>query len=522
MKTANCSQMRAFDSATINDHNIPGVELMDRAGLGVARCVKRIMSISEPKLSRTIMIAGKGNNGGDVFAAARYLHEWHIEIEVRLTCHASDISGDAYYHFEKMRALHIAIREMADESDWSEINTIHSDSGCVLVDGILGTGISGSSRGTAAAAIRYINRHSLHSIVVAVDIPSGLNADTGEPGGDTVLADVTVTMGLPKRGFAEQSAIEYIGSLEIVDIGIPESLLMNHASDVEIIALSDFSGAFPKRKRLTHKGTYGHVLVIAGAAGYAGAAGMTTRACCRSGAGLVTALVPANIAPIVSSMAPEAMVHPGAETNIGSLSFNCLELWLKKITNFNAIVVGPGMTPHEATNSIVRRILSSAEAPIVMDADALNSCPSLLSLLRRRNMPSIITPHPGEMARLLDRNVNYIQQDRIGSAQAAAEKGKTIVVLKGAGTVVAQSGRTPSVNLTGNPGMATGGTGDILAGMIGGFLAQGINPHTAACAAVNLHGRAGDTAALRGSQITMTAYDLLAELPLLLREISGR
>ena len=518
MKSVTCEQMRGIDRRTISEFDVPGTVLMDRAGRGVAETVRQ-RALAAPVRPRIILIAGRGNNGGDAFVAARYLAEWGLAPEVRLAAAMSDVKGDALEHGQRLRTAGVPIRELPTEQDWNNLPVGARPGECLLVDGLLGTGSSGVPRGTVAAAIRHVNagRH----VVVAIDVPSGLNADTGEAAGETVRADVTVTMGLPKIGLLQPSALDYVGTLEVVDIGVPAPLVAAVPSDVEFIAAQDVYPMFGRRPRDAHKGVFGHVLLIGGADGYAGAIAMAARAAVRSGSGLVTALVPSGIAPVVAAMAPEAMVHGAAQTDSGSLASEAVADDLD-LARYTAVLAGPGMTTHRETRRGVERLLGSVRGPLILDADALNALGQDLELVRNSQAAVILTPHPGEMARLIGGSSAGVQSARFATARSAAGLTRAVVILKGAGTLVAERQGSLHVNLTGNPGMATGGMGDVLAGLIAGLAAQGLRPFDAARAGVYLHGRAADRAAWRTSEAGLSAGDVIAELPLALREVCGR
>jgi NAD(P)H-hydrate epimerase len=384
----------------------------------------------------------------------------------------------------------------------------------VIVDGVLGTGIAGAARGAVAAVIQAINAAGERHTVVAIDVPSGLNADTGIPAGAVVRADLTVTMGLPKRGLLMPAAVEFVGRLVVADIGIPAALTDPLATDVELIVPADVPQVWRRRSRATHKGSYGHVLLLGGSPGYAGAIALAARAALRSGVGLVSVLTPASVATLVAGWVPEAMVHAGAETDAGTLATDCLTRWGRDAAGFDAVVLGPGLGINRYTTVLVERVLAAQRGTLVLDADALNAIAHRLFLAKRAGSAVILTPHPGEMARLLHNDVATVQADRFRAAAMAAEAALgAVVVLKGAGTLVARAGRTPCVNLTGNPGMAKGGVGDVLAGLMGGLCAQGHDAFDAARAAVYLHGRAGDLAAARLSQSALTAGDVIDALP---------
>jgi NAD(P)H-hydrate epimerase len=384
----------------------------------------------------------------------------------------------------------------------------------VLVDGLLGTGIAGAVRGEAAAAIDAVNAAGARHAVAAADIPSGLNADTGCAEGCAVRADITVTMGYPKRGLLMPAAVEFVGAVRVADIGIPPELGAGSPAGLELVTPEDTPAVWRRRARGAHKGTYGHVLLIGGSPGFAGAIALAARAALRSGAGLVSVLTPEPLAPTVASLVPEAMVHGGAATDAGTLAADCLGRWGRDLTAFDALVLGPGLGLHRQSTSLAERVLAGSRVPLVLDADALSAFANRLFLVKRAACPVILTPHPGEMARLLNCGTDAVQSDRLKAAADAAETAThAVVILKGAGTIVAEAGHAPAVNLTGNPGMAAGGSGDVLAGLLAGLCAQGHTAREAARAGVYLHGRAGDLAARRLSQPALCAGDLIDHLP---------
>ena len=522
MKLITSEQMRELDRKTIAEFGVPGEMLMERAGSGVAKIVQYLARRSGYVNPSVQLFAGYGNNGGDAFVAARCLKEQGFDVEVWIAGGVDAIGGDALKHFSRMKSAGVALRELPREEDWDAALASGCGGGDILVDGVLGTGISGPPRGPAAGAIRYINALSDRSPVIAIDIPSGLNADTGEAMGDTIIADITATMGLPKRGLIESCAVAFVGNVEVVDIGIPDELVGRMESDKELITPKDLRSLIRRRARNAHKGTFGNVLLIGGAAGYAGAIAMAARAAARSGVGLVTALVPACIASIVAGIVPEAMVHAAAETETGSMSADFLGKWNRSVDDFDAVLVGPGMTTHKHTQLFVKRLLHECRKPLVMDADALNVCKGQTSMIKQSSCPVVITPHPGEMARLLECSIADVQADRFKAALNTTENLCVTTVLKGTGTIVAEKGRPLNINMTGNPGMATGGMGDVFGGLLAGLLAQGLDPFDAARVGVYLHGRAGDNVAWRTSQAGMIASDVIEELPNVFGELMAR
>jgi len=521
VKLVTTNQMRDLDRRTIEEFGVPGEVLMDRAGAGVADVVCYLARMCGYRDPSVLLIAGRGNNGGDAFVAARYLAERRIQCEVWLAGDADAIRGDALKHLGHMRSAGVKLRELPTLADWE--NAVSSGRGAdILVDGVLGTGLAGPARGPAAGAIRWINTFADRSLVVSIDTPSGLNAAEGTAEGGAVTADITATMGLPKIGLVSPGALEYVGVLEVIDIGIPPQVETRIESDMELITAPDLHGLLPRRRRDSHKGTYGHVLLVGGSTGYSGAIALAAMTAARSGVGLVTALVPRSVAPVVAGLVPEAMIHPGKQTRSGSLAADSLADWGRDPDEFDAVLVGPGLSQCPSSRTLVEQLLGSTGKPIVVDADAVNVCRDRLDVFRDVKGAVVLTPHPGEMARLLGCSTADVQADRKGVTARAAEATGAVVVLKGAGTLVAAEGRPTHVNLTGNPGMATGGTGDVLGGLVAGLLAQGLDPFDAARMAVYLHGRAGDNAAWRTSQAGILAGDLVEEIANVFRDVSPR
>lgn len=523
MKIVGTHMMREMERRTIEEFNINSNQLMDRAGYNVAATVRRLLESAGLSSALALVIAGRGNNGGDAFVAARYLKDMGTPVEVWIAGSANQLSGDAALYYGKLKAAKIHVEEFPTQKDWDDV--IANPLPCeALVDGVLGTGITGPARGPAAGAIRYIRSQANDALVISIDVPSGLNADTGFAEGDAVKADMTVTMGLAKPGLIEPHAADYVGAIEVANIGLPDAVIAEAEADSrELIFYSDLKPLFPRRKRNSHKGDYGHLLVVAGSRGMSGAAGFAVLAATRSGVGLVSAVVPQSIHALVANAALEPMVHPAQETEAGSLSLGALPLIRSFYDRVNAILIGPGLSRNPEITQLVRALLAETALPMVLDADALYALGAdLAAIAKARSSGIIITPHPGEMARLLNTTVEYAQSDRFATAARAAKTAKAVVVLKGAGTVVAAEKLPLLINSTGNPGMANGGNGDVLAGFMAGFLAQGFSGYDAARAAVYLHGKAGDLVAMRHSQFAMNATDVLEELPFAFRDFTLR
>ena len=521
MLFADREQIRELDRITITDHGVPGWVLMERAGRGVARQVLRLLNYLDEPQPVVLFAAGKGNNGGDAFCAARHLAEAGIGTMVWLAGKAAEIRGDARKHLELMLDAGVPLEERTDTQHWR----VDPDANCatVVVDGLLGTGFTGEPREPVRSAIALVNDLGRSRPVVAVDLPSGLDATEGVRHQHIVRADLTVTMGLPKKGFLHPSALEYIGSVEVVDIGTPAEIVPRVCgeSGMQLVSAAEVRQLFPPRKRISHKGDYGHLFIIGGSRKYSGAVTMAARAAIRSGAGLVTVLVSPAIAPLVRAAGPEIMIETAPEDDSGVLSPDLWGTWRERLAQFDALLLGPGLGRGTGIHSLVRSIIRDLSIPAVIDADAISVMAGNPHWFDRAQAPVVITPHPGELARLLSEGVATIQADRAAAAARSADLTDATVVLKGAGTIIARSGRAPFVNLAGNPGMATGGSGDVLAGLLAGFLAQGKPAFEAACAAVLLHSKAGDIAAWKYSQAAMTAMDICEEIAASLRECCG-
>jgi NAD(P)H-hydrate epimerase len=495
MKLITPEQMRELDRRTIAS-GIPGAELMLTAGEGLADAMRTFAGNHQLVDAPVLFIAGPGNNGGDAYAAAKILHEDGWPVECWLAMPEQKIKGDALTHFKNMKKSGVPFEVLDTTEHWNYISEIGIDAE-IIVDGLLGTGASDEPYGVIADAIRFIDAQADRALVVAIDLPSAMD----------LRADLTVTMGLPKIGSVQQEVIDNVGTIEVIDLGIPPEFIDEVAgdTDLEFIHPSDLSPLFPRRVRDAHKGSFGHVLCIGGTKGFSGAITMASRAALRSGAGLVSALVPESIHALVAPVIPEVMVHSSIPDG-----------------TWTAVMAGPGMGRGATTREQILQLLETSKVPVVLDADAVAVLADHIDAIANASAPVILTPHPGEFAALFGLKVDEVQEDRYGMARMAADKLKATIVLKGAGTLVAAPGLPIAVNMTGNPGMASGGSGDVLAGLIAGLVAQGIAPFEAACAGVWLHGKAGDLAAAEKSQASVIASDLIEKLPEAFREISCR
>jgi hydroxyethylthiazole kinase-like uncharacterized protein yjeF len=508
MKVVTASQMQALDRRTITDAGVPGHVLMERAGTGVVNVLERVCGPLGGKV--VIVLCGKGNNGGDGFVIARLLRQRRAKSSVVLLAQPSDLAGDARtMHRRFLRAAGGRAAQSCPSADRLRNRLEDSD---VVVDALLGTGLSTAVSGIYQTAIEAMN--AAGRPVMAVDLPSGIHADTGAVLGSAVKATWTVTFGLPKLGLYLGAGIDHAGEIHISDIGIPSAYVEAVASPISLLTREEVRHLLPRRPASAHKGTFGHAGIVAGSVGKTGAAALTARAALRVGAGLVTVATPASVNDTLEAKLLEAMTAPMPETKARTLSRSGLDRLILFAHARSALALGPGLSTHPETVELVHALVPRLEKPSVLDADALNAVAGRLGLLLECKVPPIVTPHPGEMARLEEQATpQSVNADRIGTATRFAQNRRVIVVLKGARTVVAHPDGGIAICPTGNPGMATGGTGDALTGMVVGLLAQGVPPWDAARAATYLHGLAGDLAAAERGETGMIAGDLIERIP---------
>ncbi len=506
MKIVTAAEMQALDRRTIQEGSIPGRVLMERAGTRVVEEVERRFGSSKGK--RIIILCGKGNNGGDGFVAARLLHQRRARVQALMLAPASELSSDAKYM--RRRFLQVAGRKAVRVFTGAARDLIKD--GDLLIDALLGTGLGAEVTGLYREAIAAVNGAA--TPVVAVDVPSGIHADSGAVLGVAVRADLTVTFGLPKLGLYVGAGIDHAGEVCVADIGIPFAYIEQVDSKVRLITRDSAVAALPSRLPSAHKGTFGHAGIIAGSVGKTGAAALAATAALRAGAGLVTVATPASVNDTLESKLLEVMTVPMPETKARTIARSALDRLIAFITARSSVAIGPGLSTHPETVELVHALVRRLDRPSVLDADALNALAGRASLLTECKVPPILTPHPGEMARLEpDATPQTVNADRLGVASHFARERGVFLVLKGARTVVARPDGLAAICPTGNPGMATAGTGDVLTGMIAGFLAQGVTSWDAACAATYFHGVAGDLAAADLGQPGMLAGDLLSRIP---------
>jgi NAD(P)H-hydrate epimerase len=490
MYLVTASEMQKMDRLAIESFGIPGMVLMENAGRGATQFFLDQFKDGENK--KIGVVAGRGNNGGDGFVIARYLAQKKMRVTVYLLSEAHKVKGDAAANLNLLRPLKVPVIEMPDQESFSRHQTAMRHE-AIWIDAILGTGLKSDVKGFFKNVIDFIN--GSNKPVFAVDIPSGLNSDTGQPWGTCIRATATATFAFAKTGHFLLPGADYTGNLKIIDIGIPPYIADDVRPLQHLLTLDLIRAVFQPRPSDAHKGHTGHILVIAGSPGKTGAAAMTAMSAMRAGAGLVTLGVPLSLNPILEAHATEAMTDPLPEVREGILGETSFNRIMDLLSNKKCIALGPGMGTAPETKTLVHRILQKSTKPIIIDADGLNNLVGHTEILNNLKIPIILTPHPGEMARLIKTTTADVQKDRIHCAREFATKFKTHVVLKGAGTVVAHPDGRTFVNPTGNPGMASGGMGDVLTGIIAGFIAQGHSPELAAHAGVYLHGATADALA---------------------------
>ncbi len=515
MKLVTAEQMRELDRRTINEVGIPGVVLMENAGRGAAEIIKGKFG---PGPKKVAVLCGRGNNGGDGFVVARYLKNWGWPVKAYLLAPRERVTGDARVNLDVWLRIGGELREIHDEED---LRAAREEVACcdIVVDALLGTGLKDEVKGLFREAIQLIN--SLKKTIVAIDIPSGIDSTTGRVLGVAVRADLTVTFGLPKVGQVIHPGLDHVGELHTVDISIPPSLVKEADPKCALLDPGELDlNPLGPRPKDSHKGTYGHLLVIAGSVGKTGAAAMAGEAALRMGAGLVTVAVPGSLNPILEVKLTEVMTEPLPDRD-GAFCGEALKKAMDLLQGKSALAIGPGIGTGEGSRTLVLNLIRESRVPMVVDADGINCLVGSLEVLEQKGAPLILTPHPGEMARLLGGTTREVQGDRIGVSKRFAQQYGVVLVLKGSRTVIADPSGRVFINPTGNPGMASGGTGDILTGMIGGLLAQGVEPLEAAKLGVYLHGLCGDLAEREMGQVCLLATDLLKQLPRAIKEVLG-
>jgi len=503
MKIVSAEEMRAIDRATSERFGVPSLTLMEDAGAAVADYV--LMHHAEA--GRIVVLCGKGNNGGDGFVAARRLHEHGRKVQVILLADPDDLRGDAAVMFGELAVPAIAVPSSAELNSDRVRAALEAD---LYVDAVLGTGFKPPVSGLYAEAIAIMN--ASHVPVIAVDIPSGADADAMSAQSGTIArADAVVTFTAPRPAHVFSSLTA--GPTIVAEIGSPEEAIVSELR-LNVIAARDVAPLIGPRPAESNKGSYGHVLVVGGSFGKAGSVAMAGMAALRAGAGLSTVATAKSALPTVAGFHPELMTEPLPETDSGTIASSAQHGVAALAKGKSVVAIGPGISLEPDTSALARALVADLQTPMVVDADGLNAFEGRTEELNGKGRTLVITPHPGEMARLLGCSIPEVQKDRLGVARKFAREHELIVVLKGHRTLVVSPDGEAWVNTTGNPGMATGGTGDILTGMVAGMLAQhSKQAFLAVIAAVHLHGLAGDVMRESVGEHSLVATDLLRGLP---------
>jgi len=517
MRILNASQMREADRRTIEDIGIPSLVLMENAGRQVVAAIEAAYEDLDER--RVAILCGRGNNGGDGFVVARTLLEHEVDVSVFVIGALAEVRGDARVNLEILGRLGLSVVEVNDEQEW-ELHSSEIATCDLIVDALFGTGLKTPLSGMLETVVEDINEMAIP--VVAVDLPSGLSADTHELIGPCIDASLTVTFAAPKIPLVLPPAQLRVGDLVVADVGIPKAVIDGiEAPRLELLTRDQVRALVEPRAPDAHKGDFGHVLVVAGSIGKTGAAHLAGMGALRSGAGLVTIATPRSCVPVVAALAGEYMTEPLPETAAGAIDGAAIDRVLE--LPCDVMAVGPGLGTGDGAQRFVRELLDRSGVPLVLDADAINAFAGEPDrLVGREGLDVVVTPHPGEMARLLGVPIADVQGDRVETARAFASTHRVYVVLKGHRTVIATPDGSVFINPTGNPGMASGGMGDVLTGMIAAWFGQLLDAEAACKLAVFLHGAAGDLADADEGEIAMTAADLAAHLGDAMLELTAR
>ncbi len=512
MKIVNAAQMRDIDNRASSEYGIPSLILMENAGLRTVEVIEEYLGQTQGK--KVTIVAGKGNNGGDGLVAARHLINSGVMVDIFILGDEGQLSPDAMINYQILVRMGAKFYALSDDNglDLLMLSLLSSD---LAVDALYGIGFQGALKEFDSRVVSIMNFSKIP--VISVDIPSGLEADTGKIHGEAIRASHTVTFALPKLGLLVKPGLDYVGTLTVADISIPLALMQDAGIKNNLIDENWVRPLIRKRDPESHKGTYGHAIIIGGSLGMTGAVMMSAYSALRTGAGLVTAALPESLVPVFSSALMEVMSAPLAETMEASISAEAIPAIENLLGTSSVCAVGPGLSRYTEANRIITFILENAGIPLVIDADGLNALQGNTAILKNRQVPLVLTPHPGEMARLTGKSIDELQSRRIDIARAFAIEHGIILVLKGNRTVVATPGGEVYININGNPGMATAGSGDVLCGIITGLIAQGLKPQDAAIAGVFIHGWSGDLAASRLGERGMVAADLIQGIPEVLK-----
>jgi NAD(P)H-hydrate epimerase len=504
--------MREIDRKAIEEYGVPSLDLMERAGSGAAHVVA---GTGIETGGHVVVVCGKGNNGGDGFVMARYLQEWGARLTCWMIGERDELTSDTLRNLVRAEDAGVRVRPFRPGDSEGELSEDLDNCVCAI-DALLGTGSKGKLRDPIRRLSRLLNEAD--SKVYALDMPTGMNADSGAVDWDCVRSVMTITFGFPKRGLYALPGRDLCGDITVVDLGYPEESV-----DIStgVLLWQEMRYMMPLRDPRGHKGTFGRVVVIAGSRGMAGAACLAAESALRSGAGLVKLVVPESVYPLCATKLTEVMVFPAPETPDGVFSPDAVETLVPFLEEADSVLLGPGLSGSDSAVEFVRALLPLIEKPLVLDADGLNALADddTGASEQLSHIPTIITPHPGELARLVGRRPKELLRDMVGSARSTADQFGCDVIFKGAPSVVASPDGTTDLCSLGNDGMATAGSGDVLAGLIAGLFAQGYDAPTAARVGAMVHGRAGDICRGELGRRGMIAGDLLRCVPYAWREL---
>lgn len=502
MKVAFESDIRIIDQQATEKYKVPSLILMENAGIALARHVKEHIKMNQ----RTFIVVGMGNNGGDGMVCARHLHNQGYEVIVFLIGNTKKLSADANLNYEMLKPLNITIETINDINGAKKLSKMIAKED-VVVDCLFGIGIKRHVEGVCQFAIAAINESK--GYIVSCDLPSGIKADDGSVMGMAVKAHKTIAMCLPKIGNIFYPAADYNGELIIENIGMPKGLLTLLPSKMQLTTQEDVMQIIPKRHMNTHKGSYGKATLVAGSFGMTGAAILSARAALRTGVGLLKLVIPESLHTVLTTSVPEAVILPLTETRRGVFGINQIDKLISSCQGSNVVAIGPGCGKSAEMIEIIRQLITEVDLPLVIDADGINTLAKNVGILENHMSEIVLTPHPGEMSRLTGLTIEDINANPVEVAKTFAQKWQVTLILKGARTVVALKNGDIYLNINGNPGMATAGSGDVLTGIITSLIAQGITPEQAAIAGVFLHGYAGDVMIKSKGEYGLIAGDLV-------------
>jgi len=516
MKVLNAGQMKNIDRQTIKEIGILGPVLMENAGIQIVSALRS--KFPEPQREKIVIVIGRGNNGGDGLVVARHLFNQGCRPLVMLLGTEQEVKGDAALNLRIAQRIGIEIVKITSPKVWDKHKARVSRS-TLLIDAIFGTGLSKPAKGLYAKVIEDMNKSKAY--IIAVDIPSGLSTDTYQIIGPCVKADLTVTLAAPKIAHVFPPAEDWVGELVIGEISVPRFLFEDDNLKLELVERKEILPYFKKREKDTHKGTYGHLFIISGSFGKTGAAVMAGKAALKMGAGLVTIGTPQSCLPMVARPMVELMTEPLPETSERTISSQALEKASTLLKDKDALLIGPGISTHRSTAEFVLSLLPKIKFPIVIDADALNILASKPEILKSLRKPVILTPHPGEFARLLHLPTREVLERKLELVPEFSEKYGVYLVLKSYKTLISTPGGKVYINPTGNPGMASAGSGDVLSGMIASMIVQEKNLLEAILAAVYVHGLSGDLGAEKLGEKFLTAANIINYLPRTLKQLES-